>query len=102
MIDEHGQALEYRQLIKGPDVTIWKKAMANDLGQLAQGVGIRMKTETNTIFFMYPSKSPTNKKVTYCRIVSTIRLLKSEVHRVRITVGGDRLDYGGNTSAVPA
>ena len=61
-----------------------------------------MKTGTNTIFFMHPSKIPKNKKVTYCRIVSTIRPLKSEVHRVRVTVGGDRLDYDGNTSAVPA
>ena len=102
VIDEHGQALEYKQLIKGPDAAIWKKAMANDLGRLAQGVGTRMKTGTNTIFFMHPSKIPKNKKVTYCRIVSTIRPLKSEVHRVRATVGGDRLDYDGNTSAVPA
>ena len=35
-------------------------------------------------------------------MISTIRLLKSEVHRVRVMVGGDRLDYDGNTSAVPA
>ena len=38
VIDEHGQALECRQLVKGPDDAIWKRAMANDLGRLAQGV----------------------------------------------------------------
>ena len=81
---------------------LFGKKMANDLGRLAQGVGTRMKTGTNTIFFIHPSKIPKNKKVTYCRIVSPIRPLKLEVHRMRVTVEGDHLDYDSNTSAVPA
>lgn len=76
--------------------------MANDLGRLDQGFGTRMKTSTNTIFFIHPSKIPSNKKVTYCQLVSTIRPLKSEVHWVRVTIGRDRLEYDGDTTSVPA
>ena len=52
-----GQLLEYRHLVRGPDAKIWKKAFANDLGRLAQGVGTRMRTGTNTVFFVHPSNT---------------------------------------------
>ena len=57
-----------------------------------------MPKGNDTIFFIYRSSVPTHKKVTYGRLVATIRLLKSEVHRVRLTVGGYHLDYAGNAS----
>ena len=97
-----GQMLEYRHLIKGPDSQIWKKSLANDFGRLAQGVGTRMKSGTNTIFFVHPSKIPQHKKVTYARLVADLRPLKSEVHRVRVTIGGDKLTYEGPTSTSSA
>jgi hypothetical protein len=56
VIDEvTGQALEYRHLSKGPNSSIWIQALANNLGRLAQGVGTRMLTGTNTIVFIWPS-----------------------------------------------
>ena len=48
---------------------------------------------TRTIFFIHPSSIPKNKKVTYMRLVASIRPLKAETHRVRVTISGDRLDY---------
>jgi hypothetical protein len=42
--------------------------------------------------------STTRQKVTYARTVAAIRTGKEEQKRVRITVGGDRLDYPGETS----
>ena len=93
-----GQALEYRHLSKGPNAALWIQALANDLGRLAQGVGTRMPTGTNTIFFISRNQVPIGRKVTYGRLVSSIRPTKSEIHRVRVTVGGDRLDYPGITS----
>jgi hypothetical protein len=36
---------------------------------------------------------PVDKKVTYGNFICNYRPLKSEKHRVRLTVGGDRLDY---------
>jgi hypothetical protein len=99
VIDEvTGHSLEYRHLSTGPDHAVWTKSLANDLGRLAQGVGTRMPTGTNTIFFIPRHAVPAGLKVTYGRLVSTIRPNKDEKHRVRVTVGGDKLDYPGITT----
>jgi hypothetical protein len=103
VIDEvTGNVQEYRHLVRGPDRSIWTTSLANDLGRLAQGIGTRMPKGTNTIFFLHPSKIPTGRKVTYARIVATIRPHKDETHRVRVTVGGDKLDYSGITATATA
>ena len=102
VLSDSGLALEHRHLIKGPNSQLWEKALANDLGRLAQGVGSRMPNGTNAIFFIHPSSMPKNKKVTCVRLVSSIRPLKTEKHRVRATIGGDRLQYEGITSTTPA
>jgi hypothetical protein len=103
VVDEiTGASLEYRQLIKGDQPDLWIKAFANDLGMLAQGVGTRQPTGTNTIFFIPKTKVPCGRQVTYGRIVASIRPHKQERNRVRLTVGGDRLDYPGITSTQTA
>ena len=61
-----------------------------------------MKSGTNTIFFIVPNKILANKKVTYIRLVASFRLLKTEVQWVRVIIRGDRLDFNGTTSIVPA
>ena len=94
--------MEYRHLIQGPDKDIWVKALANDFGHLAQGEKGRMPTVNSTIFFIHPSEIPTHKKVTYGRLVVGIRPLKEEKYRVRITDGGDKLDFCGDASSVAA
>ena len=43
-------------------------------------------------------KVPQHKKVTYPRYTVDIRPEKSESNRIRITAGGDQLDYHGNVS----
>ena len=97
-----GVSLEYRHLIQGPDKDIWVKSLANDFGRLAQGVKGRMPTGNSTIFFIHPSEIPSHKKVTYGRLVVDIIPLKEEKYRVRITVGGDKLDFCGDASSVAA
>ena len=47
-----GASLERRYLIKGPTKAIWEISFANEIGRLAQGVGTRMPTGTNTISFI--------------------------------------------------
>ena len=93
-----GQALEYWHLIRVPNGDTWIRDLANDLGRLAQGVGTRMPTGTNNVFFIEKSAIPQGRKVTYARMVASIRPTKSEVNRVRVTVGGDRLDFPGATT----
>ena len=72
-------------------------SFSNDIGRLAQGVGNRIK-RTNTIFFIHRSGVPAGKRVTYGRIVVSIRPNKTETQQVRITVGGDKISYEGPTA----
>ena len=58
MNPDTGASLEYRHLTQGPDKDILVKALANDFGCLAQGVKDRMRTGNSTIFFIHPSKIP--------------------------------------------
>ena len=93
-----GQSLEYSHLMRGPDKDIWKTSLANNLGRLAQGVGTRMPTGTNAVFFIPPSAVPIGRTATYLRLVASIRPHKTETHRVRVTVGGNQLDFPGDTT----
>jgi hypothetical protein len=103
VVDEiTGVSLEYRQLLKGDKPYLWIRAFANDLGMLAQGVGTRQPTGTNTIFFIPKAKVPADRQVTYGRIVASIRPHKQERNHVRLTVGGDWLVYLGITSTQTA
>jgi hypothetical protein len=92
-----GQQLEYRQLLQRPDLkTILQRAFANELGRLAQGV--RDIKGTDTIVFIPPSDIPKERTITYGRVVCDIRPHKSEKHRVRLTMGEDRINYPGETA----
>jgi hypothetical protein len=72
--------------------------MANEFGRLAQGNGPTMPTGTETIFFISHRDVPKNKVPTYCRIVCEEKPLKAETKRVRITVGGNRIEYAGDVA----
>jgi hypothetical protein len=95
--EETGASLEYRHLINDASIfTIWNEAAANEFGRLAQGVGDRIDG-SNTIFI--PRQAvPKGKNVTYGRFVVNIRPKKSEIHRVRLTVGGNLIQYQGDVS----
>ena len=58
-----GAVYKYCHLNKGPDAHIWKRSLANNLGCLAEGVGTRMPSGTNTIFYIHLSKIPKHKKI---------------------------------------
>jgi hypothetical protein len=45
-----------------------------------------------TIFFIFRSQVPAGRKVTHATFVCTMRPGEAEPHRIRMTVGGDRLD----------
>jgi hypothetical protein len=66
------------------------------LGRLAQGV--RDIKGTDNIVFIPPSEIPKERTITYIRLVCDIRPHKAEQHRVRLTVGGDRINYPGETA----
>jgi hypothetical protein len=92
-----GKMLEYRHLMKHPDPKIreqWQKSSANEFGRTMQGVGKnRQEGEqikgTDTMHLIMKFNIPKGKQITYARFVSEIRLQKEEIHRTRLTAGGD-------------
>jgi hypothetical protein len=97
-----GKSLEYRELITNPATkVIWTRSSANKFGRLTQDVGGRIKG-TNTMKFIQRDKVPKHKIPTYAQFVCNIRPHKAEPERTRLTVGGNLIDYPGDTSAPTA
>ena len=76
--DVTGQSLDYRHLSRGPNADVWSHNLANNCGRLAQGVGTRMPTGTNTVFFIRKCDVPAGCTITYSRLVSSICPQKTE------------------------
>jgi hypothetical protein len=66
------------------------------VGRLFQG--IREIQGTNTCVFIELENIPKNRKITYDKIVCDYKAHKKGKERVRLTVGGDRLDYSGEVA----
>jgi hypothetical protein len=100
--------MEYRDLLKDPKHReTWFRAAANGFGRLFNGVGnnadgTQRVKGTNTCHWIKKSQVPKGKRVTYARTVVAVRPEKEEINRVRITVGGNLLDYSGETSTEAA
>ncbi len=93
---ETGEFLNYCQLIQDPKhKEVWLKSAANDFGQLAQGVGDRVKG-TDTIHFTRKEQIPLNRRkdVTYGSFSCDMKPNKEEKERTRLsTAGGDCINY---------
>jgi hypothetical protein len=93
--------MQYKYLMKdrifGP---LFDIGLSNELGRICQG--IRDVAGTNTAFFIALHNIPNDRKITYGKLVCDFKPNKTEKHRVRLTVGGDRLDYSGDTSTSTA
>ena len=73
---------------------VWEKAMSKELGRLAQGY--ETTKGTNTIRFLDRDKVkqiPKDRTVTYARIVVDYRPQKTDPNRVRVTAGGNLIQY---------
>jgi hypothetical protein len=89
--DESGRKETIDSLLNGKMKATWAIAISNELGRLSQGIQDRV-VPTDTIDFIKKSEIPNNKKVTYANFICDYRPLKSEPYRVRLTVGGDKLE----------
>jgi hypothetical protein len=92
-----GKAETIDTLLNGPDGTIWTHSLTNEWGRCTRGL-TKNRTKESTIIgqqtmvFIKPHEVPHGRKVTYANFVCTMRPGKSEVYRIRMTVGGDRLE----------
>ena len=74
------------------------------MGDWHKGVGCSRKPHkrikgTDAIFFIPHTKVPRTEKVIYPNVICDLRPLKPEKHRVRLIVGGNKLDYEEDTSS---
>ena len=106
--EETRRRLEYRHLIEHPKFKDnWLKSGANEFYRLFQGSKIETSETqrikgTNTLVWIKKEQVPKNKTATYAQMVVDKRLEKEEVNQTRITAGGDRLEFQGNTSTETA
>jgi hypothetical protein len=92
-----GKEMEYTALMKDPQLKpLWTRGFGNECGRLFQG--IRDIAGTDTCLFIKLTDITKDRKVTYGKIVCDYKPHKKEKERVRLTVGGDRLDYSGDVA----
>eukprot|EP00804_Cyclotella_cryptica_P008217 CCRYP_015150-RC/>CCRYP_015150-RC protein AED:0.40 eAED:0.40 QI:0/0/0/1/0/0/2/0/208 len=90
--------MEYRHLIANPKYRdAWTSAYGKELGRLAQGLPGTV-AGTNTIVFISKADIPSDRwrDVTYGRIVANFCPEKDDPHRIRLTVGGNRINFPGD------
>jgi hypothetical protein len=93
--------MEYMALMNDPDLQpLWKRGFSNEAGRIFQG--IRDIPVTNTYLFVELRNIPKDINITYGKIVCDYKPHKKEKERVRLTVGGDRLDYSGDVATSTA
>jgi hypothetical protein len=93
--------MEYSAPIKDPRLQpLWTRGFGNECGRLFQG--IRDIPGTDTCFFTTLKNIPHDRHITYGKIVCDYKPHKKEKELVRLTIGGDRLDYSGDVATSTA
>ncbi len=96
-----GNVREYCNLIKSDThCAIWQKSFANKLHHLFQDI-CNIKG-TDTCFFILKNQMPCHKRAMYSCICCNYHPQKDEPHCTRLTIGGNRITYAGNTSTPTA
>jgi hypothetical protein len=96
-----GKEMEYSALMKYPRLQpLWTRGFDNECGRLFQG--IRDIPGTDTCFFIKITNILKDRKITYGKIFCDCKPHNKEEERVRLTVGGDRLDYSGDVATSTA
>jgi hypothetical protein len=96
-----GKKMEYSALVKDPRLQpLWTRGFGNECGRLFQG--IQDIPGTDTCFFTTLKNIQKDRKITYGKIVYNYNPHKQEKERVRLTVGGDKLDYSGDVATSTA
>jgi hypothetical protein len=96
-----GGKKEYMALMKDPSLQpVWKRGFGNECGRLFQGISYIPGTDT--CFFVELTNIPKDRKIIYGKIVCDCKPYKKEKERIRLTVGGDRLDYSSDVATSTA
>lgn len=97
--NELGRMASYKDMMTHPNPKIrrrWLRSGENEFGRLLQGYGDVDGLDVLEVIHKFDI--PTGKIVTYPRYTIDYRPEKSDPWRTRITTGGDRIPYAGETS----
>jgi hypothetical protein len=96
-----GKEMEYTALMKDPQLQpLWTRGFGNECGRLFQG--IRDIAGTDACLFIKLTNIPKDRNITHGKIVCDYKPHKKENEHVRLTVGGDILDYSGDVATSTA
>ena len=89
----------YKKLANDPEMkVIWQTRFGKDWESLAQGDKRTGTKGTDTFIVLTPEQVahiPSDQVVTYANIVVDVRPQKEDPNRVRITAGGNLIEYPG-------
>jgi hypothetical protein len=92
----------YKRLMHDPDTAeTWQTAFGKDFGGMAQGDRKTGQKGTNSIFVMTHDEIkliPRTQTITYARVAVDFRPQKADPYRIRITAGGNLINYPGELS----
>jgi hypothetical protein len=92
----------YKNIIHNPATSeVWQTAFGKDFGGMAQGDEKTGQKGTNSIFVMTHNeikRIPSDRTVTYARVVVNFCPQKTDPHQIRITAGGNLINYPGELS----
>jgi hypothetical protein len=92
-----GKEMEYPALMKDPQLQpLWKRGFGNECGRLFQGIWDIAGSDT--CFFIKLTNIPKDRNITDGKIVCDYKPHKKEKERVRLTVGGNILNYSGDVA----
>ena len=87
----------YNKLMRDPTLApVWARAFGKEFGNLAQGDDLTQTPGTNAIFVLTHDQIksiPRDRTVTYARVVVDYRPQKQDPNRVRLTAGGNLINY---------
>jgi hypothetical protein len=93
-----GETLNLQKLILNPETRLdWQKGNYNEYVRLFQGHKGGVKG-TDTCFFIEHEAVPKGQLPTYVKFVCAYKPHKSDPHRVRMTLGGGRIEYPGEVA----
>jgi hypothetical protein len=93
--------MEYPALVKDHRLQpLWTRGFGNEWGRLFKG--IRNIAGTDKCLFIKLTNIPKDRKITYGKIVCDYKPHKKEKESVRLTVGGNRLDFSGDVATSKA
>ncbi|CAM9543425.1 unnamed protein product, partial [Ectocarpus fasciculatus] len=95
--DGVGLQLKYRAMTRGAEAAEWLAKGSEEWDRLIEG--------TSTLHFVSADTKPKNQKAAYVKHVCTEKIKPPglvPVKRVRTTIGGDKIDYSGETAAYTA